>query len=183
MMIHLDMGTHDYLRGSLRRLNPAHVASKIGHRGFSFVEVMVVALIAGTAMVFLLSLGQANAQMSAINQESMLARQVAMDVIEYYAHNFPEAMVRAKPEPLERDFFAKHPAFSDTLALSPEMAQLWKKMDPQLVMDIDPSVMIETTGLGHPGLHRLVCSVRWQESGGRKAPKTLTLSRLVSETR
>lgn len=178
------MGSHDrgcYPGPALPRLMGAHVTSK--RRGFSFVEVMVVALIAGSAMVFLLSLGQANAQMSQINQESLLARQVAMDLIEYYAQNFPEAIVRAHKEPQDREFFAKHPAFSDTLALSPQMAQLWKKMDPQIVLDIDPSVMIETTGIGHPGLHRLICSVRWAEGGGRKNPKVLTLSRLVSEVR
>lgn len=149
--------------------------------GFSFIEVMIVALIAGTAMVFLLSLGQANAQMSQINQESMLARQIAMDILEYYAQRFPEAIGRAGPEPQPDDFFVRHPAFADTLALSPQMMALWKKMKPKIVMDIDPSVRIETTGVGHPGLHRLVCSVSWDEGGGRTAPKLLTLSRLVAE--
>jgi prepilin-type N-terminal cleavage/methylation domain-containing protein len=151
--------------------------------GFSFVEVMVVALIAGTAMVFLLSLGQANAQMSQINQESLLARQIAMDVLEYYAQQFHEAIVRASPKPQAADFFSKHPAFADTLALSPQMSALWARMKPKIVMDIEPSVRIETSGLGHPGLHRLICTVSWDEGGGRAGPKVLTLSRLVAQVR
>ena len=144
---------------------------------------MVVALIAGGAMVFLMSLGQANAQLSAINQESLLARQVAMDMLEYYAHNLQEGLLVASAQPLPRDFYAKHPAFSDTLALSPQMAALWNKMQPEIVVDMEPSVMIETQGIGHPDLHRLYCSVKWQEGGGKTAPKLLTLSRLVATVR
>lgn len=150
--------------------------------GFSFIEVMVVALIAGTAMVFLMSLGQSNAQMSQINQESLLARQVAMDVLEYYALRFREAIGRSDPQPQGDDFFVRHPAFADTLALSPQMQALWSRMKPKIVMDIDPSVRIESSGIGHPGLHRLICTVTWDEGGGRTAPKVLTLSRLVAET-
>lgn len=152
-------------------------------RGFTFVEVMVVALIAGTSMIFIMSLGQANAQLSQINQESLLARQVAMDVLEYYAHNIQEAFLVAAPQPLPADFYVRHPAFSDTLALSPQLAALWKKMTPEIVLDADPNVMIETSGLGHPDLHRLICTVKWQDGGGKKPPRALALSRLVATFR
>lgn len=152
-------------------------------RGFSFIEVMVVALISGGAMVFLMSLGQANAQLSQINQESLLARQVAMDMLEYYAHNLQEAFLVASPQPLPRDFYAKHPAFSDTIALSPQMAALWNEMQPEIVLDIEPGVMTEAQGIGHPDLNRLFCTVKWQEGGGKTAPKLLTLSRLVAIVR
>lgn len=152
-------------------------------KGFTFIEVMVVALIAGTSMIFLLNLGQANAQLSQINQESLLARQVAMDVLEYYGHNVSEAFLVASSQPLPADFYVRHPAFSDTLALSPQMADLWRKMGPQIVLDIDPSVLIESSGLGHPDLHRLICTVKWQEGGGKKAPKVLSLSKLAATFR
>ena len=152
-------------------------------KGFTFIEVMVVALIAGTAMVFLMSLGQANVQLSQINQESLLARQVAMDLLEYYAHNNPEAFLIASPEPLPADFFVRHPAFSDTLALSPQLSDLWKKMNPTIVLDMEANIMVETTGVGHPDLHRLSCSVKWQEGGGKTAPKVLSLSKLVATFR
>lgn len=148
---------------------------------FTFVEVMIVALIAGTSMVFLMSLGQANAQLSQINQESLLARQVAMDVLEYYAHNVQEAFLIASPQKLPADFYLRHPAFSDTLAASPQMAALWKKMTPDITLDAEPNVMIESTGLGHPDLHRLVCTVTWQDA--KRPPRSLSLSKLVATFR
>ena len=151
-------------------------------RGFSFLEVMIVALISGGAMIFLLSMGQANAQLSAINQQSLLARQVAMDLLEYYGHNLEEAFLVASPQALPDDFFVRHPAFSDTLALSPQMAALWTQMAPKIVLDLEPSVMVETTGIGNPDLHRLVCKVTWQE-GPKTLPRTMTLARLAATFR
>jgi hypothetical protein len=154
------------------------------------VEIVVVALIAGTSMIFVLSLGQANAQLSQINAESIFARQIAMDLLEYYANHPDDAKLQWNTGPQPPEIFQNHLAFKDTLSVSPDAQALYRKMNPQVFLMIEPNVGY--SGRRYVDLHRIDCSVKWTEDSGdkdkdnkvnMKRERTLTVSRLVSDIR
>jgi hypothetical protein len=154
------------------------------------VEVVVVALIAGTSMIFVLSLGQANAQLSQINAESIFARQIAMDLLEYYANHPDDAKLQWSTGPQPPEMIREHLAFKDTLAVSPDAQALYRKMNPQVFLMFEPN--IEYSKRRYVDFHRIDCSVKWTEDGGdkerdnkinAKKERTLTVSRLVSDIR
>lgn len=152
-------------------------------RGFTLVEIAIVALIAGTAMVYLLSLGQANVQMSRVNEESLLARQIALDVVDYFAHNLAQAKLTSRQAPQPRDFFLRHPAFRGSFGLSRQTDELYARMEPEITFRMQKNVEFPLgSGNRHTGLHCLTCRVSWLESGKKDRQADVAVSRLVGET-
>lgn len=150
---------------------------------FTMAEIVVAAFIAGTAMLFVLSLGQANVQMSQLNQEGLLARQVAMDVLDYFSRNLPEARWQAQSNPRIEGLYATHAAFRDALEASAETKSLFQQMEPEIVFEVDARPALgDTADKAFPGLHRLSCSIAWKEGSGRRVKRAVSFSRLVAET-
>ena len=152
-------------------------------RAFTMVEIVVATFIAGTAMVFVLSLGQANVQMSQLNQEGLLARQVAMDVLDYYSRNLPEARWQAQANPRVEALYGTHAAFRDALKASAETESLFKSMEPEILFAVDSRPKLsDDADKAYPGLNKLNCTIAWKEGGGRRSKRTVSFSTLVSET-
>ncbi len=152
-------------------------------RGFTLVELAIVALIAGTSMVYLLSLGQANVQMSRVNEESLLARQIALDVVDYFAHNLAQAKLASRSAPQPRDFYLRHPAFRGAFGLSRQTDELYARMDPEITFKMQKNVEFPPgSGNRHAGLHCLTCRVSWLEGGKKDRQADVAASRLVGET-
>lgn len=152
-------------------------------RGFTLVEIAIVALIAGTSMVYLMTLGQANVQMSRVNEESLLARQIAMDVVDYFAHNLAQAKLVSRPTPQPRDFYLRHPAFRGAFGLSRQTDELYSRMDPEITFRMEKNLEFPPGSHNRlVGLHCLTCRVSWLEGGKADRKTSLAAARLVADT-
>jgi type II secretory pathway pseudopilin PulG len=154
------------------------VNNRLRRRAFSFVELMVVLGIAAGCMTWLLSLGQANSRLSAINRESMVARQLAIDLLEYYANSLGEARLESSPTPRPIDYYLNLPAFAGIFA-GPDTIPLLAQMKPRVVFQVEEDPEFPPrSGEYFQDLYRLSCSVTWEEAKGK--PKTITSFRLAS---
>lgn len=141
-----------------------------------------MALIAGIAGVAVLSIGQANTRLSQVNQESLLARQIAQDIVEFYSVNFAEAKALANSVEDFRDIFESHAAFRESLDWAPETRVLFKQMNPRIHLRFQYNVEVPAgSGTFYSGLHRLVVIVEWTESFGNKNMQWVAAQRFVSE--
>jgi prepilin-type N-terminal cleavage/methylation domain-containing protein len=147
-------------------------------RGFSFVELMVVLGIAAGCMTWLLTLGQANSRLSAINRESMVARQLAIDLLEYYANSLGEARLESSPTPRAIDYYLSLPAFAG-MFVGPDTMPLMLKMKPRILFQVEEDPEYPPgSGEYFQDLYRLSCSVTWEEARGKT--KTISSFRIAS---
>jgi len=150
--------------------------------GLTLVEVLVAVFIAGGAAIFILSLGQANQQLSRIGRESIIARQIATDFVEYFSENIPEAKTLMETTQDFREVLETHLAFKDALAVSESTRETFKKMNPQIYARLQTNLSVPPdSGQIMPGLHRMIVIVAWKENPDKDIWRRVMVSRIVGD--